>query len=78
MNEFELEVYHNNTQFLFPAQLIQMGYSYKIAVEVDGVKVLFEPDEERQFRALVEEKDRQSIHVSLLQAIAIALHKALE
>lgn len=78
MDEFELTVQYHTRQLSFPARLLMMGYTYKIEVDVKGVKVLFEPDEERNFRAVAEESQRQNVDVALLQAIAIALQQALQ
>lgn len=77
MDEFDIAVDFHDNQLTFPAKLLVMGYTYKIEVEVNETKVLFEPDEERNYRALVEDADHHSINVELLGAIAAALHKAL-
>ena len=49
-------------------------------MEVNGQTVLFEPDEERNYRALVdpEEAERSRIDVEMLQVIAEALHSTAE
>jgi hypothetical protein len=64
----------------FDAELIAFGYSYRIEVMIDGVKVIFEPDEERNYRAYP--ADAANAHPLpdplLLQAIAAALEKAFK
>jgi hypothetical protein len=77
MDEFDVAVEFHGKHLSFPARLLMFGYSYKIEVEVNTIKVLFEPDEERNYRALVDESDRQTIDVELLGAVAAALHEAL-
>jgi hypothetical protein len=54
IDEFELPVSFGNKELMFPARLLQYGYSYKIEVDLDGTKMLFEPDEERNWRAVME------------------------
>jgi len=77
MNEiFELPVLFGNEAFNFPAQFLRAGYGYKIQVEVYGSFINFEADEERNWRALVQEDQvipNRKITVELLKAIAAAL-----
>ena len=70
---FELHVRHNNKELVFPAHLLQLGYIYKIQVDVFGSPVLFDRDEEGAWRAILEPsdaKDEKTISVGLLQVIA--------
>lgn len=57
-----------------------LGYLHKIEVQVNGTAVLFEPDEERKYRALVSieqvEKSR-NLNPALLKAIAEKLDSLL-
>jgi hypothetical protein len=72
MNEpFDLPVTYNGKDLFFSAHLQQVGYSHRIVVDVYGQAVYFEPDEERNYRALFEE-DHQNKQVTnaLLKAIA--------
>lgn len=69
---FELPVTFRGKELLFPAQLLQLGYTYKIQVDIEGQIVLFEPDEERNFRAMIDpsqEGKGKPIDRELLQAI---------
>ncbi|MEI9910989.1 MAG: hypothetical protein WDO71_15745 [Bacteroidota bacterium] len=73
---FELPVILNNTEHSFPAQLLNYGYSYKLEVDIHGTKVIFEPDEERNWRALITNEDLvadKKISIDLLKAIASAI-----
>lgn len=51
---FDLPVTYKNRELIFNAKLSQFGYSYKFEVGVNGITVLFEPDEERNFRAIID------------------------
>lgn len=75
MNEpFDLPVTVNGKALLFPACLLQLGYTHKFQVTVYGTEVLFEPDEEGRYRAVIEPEDvTRDIAVELLQAIALVI-----
>lgn len=72
-DDFIIPVSFNGTEREFTARLLSYGYSYKIETEVEGTKVLFEPDEERNWRALISYEDVQAnkrLNPELLRAIA--------
>jgi len=80
-NHFELTVTHNDKQITFNCQLLNYGYSYKIEVDIMESKILFEPDEERNWRALIsyEEIERnKKISKELLSIIASAIDDILK
>jgi hypothetical protein len=73
---FELPVMYKGAELQFPARLIRFGYSYKIEVDVNGTSIAYEPDEERNWRALMEPEfayGNKRISLELLQAIAVSL-----
>jgi hypothetical protein len=49
---FEIEAEVNKETKRFLAEFRQLGYSYKIAVWIDDHEIIYEPDEERKFRAI--------------------------
>jgi len=70
---FEILVTYQNKQLSFTAILLRYGYTYRISVLVKDQEVLFEPDEERNYRAVINLHDgteRGNVDVGLLQAIA--------
>lgn len=72
-NRFEIPVTWQEKEHLFPALLVTWGYTYRIEVEVFGMVLSFEPDEEGNFRGLLSQEDRQDnkkIDTGLLTAIA--------
>lgn len=78
--DFELPVHYNNKELLFPTRLLNYGYSYKLEVTIDGDPVLFEPDEERNWRAVWTEADKFSnkkITIELLEAVTASLNNYL-
>ena len=79
--EFELPVWFNNTELNLHAKLLNYGYSYKLEVDIDGTKLLFEPDEERNWRALIaydELNANKKISADLLKAIASSIDEILK
>ena len=75
-DSFDLPVVFNNKELVFPGRLLNYGYSSKIEIDIDGTKVLFEPDEERNWRALISYEDVQAnkkLNLELLKAVAGAI-----
>jgi hypothetical protein len=61
-------------------ELRQVGYTHRFIALLDGVEVYFEPDEERQYRAIIPPEQAEGAHKidpALLQAIAQTLHEVL-
>ena len=78
---FELPVSFNKKELNFPVRLLNYGYSYKLEVDIDGDKILFEPDEERNWRALVayeEINTNKKINIELLKAIALSIEEIMK
>jgi hypothetical protein len=79
--EFQLPVSFNDKEFSFPARLLNYGYSYKLEVSVDDTKLLFERDEERNWRALISYEDimaDKKISVELVKAIASSIEETFK
>lgn len=79
---FEITVTHQKRTNTFAARLIRYGYTYRIQVSVFGVEIMFEPDEERNYRAVIDPV--QQVHVKrdvdkeLLKAIAEVLESIVK
>ena len=74
---FDLPVWYHGRELFFPAELMQIGYTHKIKVLINETDVLFEPDEERNYRAVIQSADNaksSSLKPDLLQAIVETLH----
>lgn len=73
-----LTIQHRNTDYEVLAQIEPRGYTYRVLIEVQNAPVYFEPDEEGNFRAIVESRYHQdSMDKELLQKIADLLKDAL-
>jgi hypothetical protein len=77
---FTLDVSFRGEDLEFEGKLLVTGYQHKIEMDVNGTPVFFEPDEERNYRALVgpEQIDGRHLSVELLQAIARRLESLLK
>ena len=76
-DSFDLPVEYGGREILLPGKLVQMGYTYKIFIQTENGEITFEPDEERNLRAIVNYDGGKEIPVSLVQAIGAALEKQL-
>jgi hypothetical protein len=73
---FDLPVEYKGKEMLFPAELLPMGFTHKIKVNIDGTDILFEPDEERNYRAVIDYAaldKMSSVNKDLLQLICQTL-----
>lgn len=77
---FTVTVLYKGQEDTFNAELRILGYSYKIAVFIGNTELLFEPDEERNYRALLSETDMRSkkIDIELVRLIAEELERNLK
>ena len=67
-------------ELIFNTKFLQLGYSYKFEVDVNGI-FFFEPDEERNFRAIIDPSIDRRCHKldkELIQLIAEALVEILK
>jgi hypothetical protein len=83
MNDlFMIPVTYNGKELEFGGRMLIHGYIHRIEVIVDDIPVLFEPDEEQNYRALitVEQLDGKGQHLNkaILASIAGVLHSLSE
>ena len=80
-DSFEIPVTYKGQELLFPATLNTYGYTYKIQVEVFDKLISFEPDEERNFRAVISMEDlsdTSKIEKALLDEIAHSIESIVK
>jgi hypothetical protein len=53
MEQFDLNIEHRGVTKTFHGTFDKYGWSYRFTVDVDGTEVIYEPDEERNLRAIV-------------------------
>ncbi|TSJ40963.1 hypothetical protein FO440_14605 [Mucilaginibacter corticis] len=71
MDELLLPVSFRGEELEFPVKMYAFGYTYRIEVLVEGTTIIFDPDEEGQFRAIGD----KAVDIALLKAIAAALEQ---
>lgn len=77
---FEIPVTYKGEELNFPASLVSRGYTYAIRVNINGQHINFEPDEEKNFRALITMEEMEAgitFDKALLEAIAGTLKQSL-
>ena len=76
---FTLNVDYKGEKNLLEGELRHTGYIHKIFLRVKGIEIIFEPDEERNYRAVITSpEDAERFDKGLLQAIASELERVLE
>ena len=71
---FNLPVSVNGENQSFKGRLVTFGYVYKYYIIVDGQELVFEKDEEQQYRVLSGEDTKgKPINPGIIQAIITAL-----
>lgn len=77
---FMIPVTYMGKELEYEGRLRLLGYLHKIEIDVEGTAVIFEPDEERNYRAIVshEQLDKsKGLSAGLLEAIAKQLNSLL-
>lgn len=72
-DSFLLYVAVDGKEYQFPAAILETGYTVKVQVEINGSNIMFEPDEERNWRAVIPYEDAQAnkkFDVAILKAVA--------
>lgn len=72
---FDLPVVYKGEERNFKGRLATFGYVYKFYIVVDGRELVFERDDEQQYRVLTEENDKgKPVEPELMQAIIAVLN----
>jgi len=74
--EFELPVTYLGEERFLPASFSQRGYIHRITIELENVVVHFEPDEERNYRAMLDDPfGKTQVNPELVKAVIGSLEK---
>ncbi len=71
--QFELPMEYKGKQLMLNASLLVTGYTHKFNVDVNGQNIIFEPDDEGSYRAIIPYDDldkNKSVDIELLKEIA--------
>ncbi|GAB3428004.1 hypothetical protein [Niabella aquatica] len=71
---FELPVTYKNENLLLNGRLVTFAYDYKFYVNVEGQELIFEQDDERNFRVIAPESNvKKPIEKELVEKITEVL-----
>lgn len=79
--QFELLVDYKGEQLTLKASLLVTGYTHKFSVDVNGQEIIFEPDEERNYRAILSYGDldkKNNVDVELIKEITNAIESIVQ
>lgn len=71
---FELPLHYKGQDLLLPAQLQTWRYSHRILVTIGEQTVIFEPDEQRDYRAVLKDAT-EAPDKDLIQAVGNAIEQ---
>ena len=80
-DEFELPVDYKGEQVMLKASFLVTGFTHKFIVDVKGQDIIFEPDDERNYRAIIlNENINKNIDMDkgFLKAIAKSIEEILK
>ena len=72
---FTITVYSNEQEYCFDARLVTVGYTHKFIVMINGLQVIFEPDEERHYKAILNQSGQSIVKDSDLELIKAVAEK---
>lgn len=78
--QFTLTIGYNGKNYELQSRLALIGYTHKFLVTIEGVEIAFEPDEERNYRAIVDQNilQNRNIDKGLLEAISNTIREIRE
>ncbi len=71
-DSFSIDIDFNGKAYSFETRLEAVGYTYKFYIVANGAEVTFEPDEERNYRVIINVSDQSSIKdgdIELIKAV---------
>ena len=80
-DSFSIDVDFRGREYSFEAILVAVGYTHKFRIVINGVEVTFEPDEERNYRAILNTSDKSSIKgvdIELIKAVGEKIQSILQ
>lgn len=79
VDSFILELVYNNKTKVFDAEFHKLSrFTHRMMVNIDGAQIFFEPDEERNYRAVLSESSPSIPDAELVKAVADKLHELFQ
>jgi len=70
---FTITVLLNENEYSFDARLVTLGYTHRFYVMIKGMSVIYEPDEARHYRAILQDMPQASVkhnYIDMVKAVA--------
>ena len=80
-DSFSIDVDFKGREYSFEARLATVGYTHKFYIVINGVEVIFEPDEERNYRAISNTSEQSSmiaVDIELIKAVGEKIQSILQ
>ncbi len=78
MELFSITVQHNGKEHSIEGKMLELGYTHKIYLEINGVEIVLEPDEERNYRAVVDPAFAGKLDKELVAAVVSEMENHLK
>jgi hypothetical protein len=78
VEHFVIEIEHKGKPVAYEANLQITGFTHRILIFVEEVEVIFERDDQNEYRAIVAPTHMDKVNVKLLAAIAAQLDEAFK
>lgn len=69
---FMIPILYEGDEYEYEARLVTVGYTHQFLVLINGMEVIYEPDEERNYRAILNEADQAKVKdadIELIKAV---------
>jgi hypothetical protein len=76
---FGVEVEHGGRKYTFEGRLATVGFTHRFYVLINGLEVTWEPDEERNYRAMLSAADQHkatALDRELIKAVGDKIQEA--
>ena len=73
---FTIGIVLNGKEYSFESRLAAVGYTHKFLVLINGIEVTYEPDEERNYRAILNGTNHGSmkdLDIELIKAVGVKI-----
>jgi len=71
-DSFSIDIDYRGKELNFEARLVAFGYTHRFYVIINGIEVVYEPDDERNYRAILDEANQAIVKdkdIELIRAV---------
>ena len=72
---FTISIFYHGGEFTYEARLVTAGYIHKFIVMINEMEVIFEPDEERNYRAIINDVDQAKVKGRDIELVKLVCEK---